>query len=289
MWKYVILGVCAGLYLALQIFLFLLSFSPDIAALLDKNTIAFLKDVVGPASSGFGGAIAGAYAAFWFQGHNEKAKEVRDGYRVLSMTKLDCLRKIKYLMAVKKNSIDNFKDHEFRFLAILELPETPRETGVVGLEVIDFLLAVKAKKAIDVVLNSSHNYDALFENIKGRNKTYSGYRDVLNSSSLARELRVDFASIVSVVETGRIVAVYRRTEEVIKGLDTVIESLHSAVVEIGKALDSYFEARGFPIIDFDVLEEGFLKRLPPPVHNEESLKQLMNDATVPEAVDPMRP
>lgn len=288
MWKYVVLGVCAGLYLALQFCLFLLSFSSDVAVLLDKNTISFLKDVVGPASSGFGGAIAGAYAAFWFQGHNEKNKEVRDGYRILSMTKLDYLRKIQYLVAIKKHSIDKFKGEEFRFLAILELPETPRETGVVGLEIIDLLLAVKAKNAMDAVLNAGHNYDALFENIKGRNKTYSAYKNVLNSSHLARELKVGFPSIVSVVEPGRIVAVYRRTEEAISGLDTVIGSLYLAVVEIGKALDGYFEARGFPVIDFDVLEEGFLERLPPPVHSEESLKQLMNKFAAPATTNPMQ-
>ncbi|MND55355.1 hypothetical protein D3C81_819070 [compost metagenome] len=288
MWN-VFIGVFSGLYLALQFSLVFLSFSPDAAAWLDKNTISLLKDVVGPASTGFGGAIAGAYAAFYFQGYKEKSKEVRDGYRILSMTKLEFLRRIQYLLAIKKNSIDKFKDHEFRFLAVLELPETAKETGVVGLEILDYLLAVKAKTAVHAVLNASHNYEVLFDSMKGRNRTYSGYRDTLNSSSLGRNFKVDFPRVVSVVEPGRILAVYRRTEQALKGIDDVIGSIYAAVLEVENALDGYFEAKGFPVIDFDILEEGFLKRLPPPFHTEESLKQLISEISARETADREQP
>ncbi|WP_143493928.1 MULTISPECIES: hypothetical protein [unclassified Pseudomonas] len=275
MFKHVFIGVGLGLFLALQFSLFLISFSPDIALLLDTNSIAFLKDVVGPVSSGFGGAIAGAYAAFWFQGHNERNKEAREGYRALSMTKLDYLRRIQYLVAIKKNSIERFKAHEFRFLAIQTLPDTPRVAGVIGLEIIDYLLAEKAKTAVDMVLNANHNYQALFENIKGRNGTYLSYRDILNSSRLGHDLVVDFPAIVSVIEPARLISVYNTTENVLTNFDFVIQYLHDAMIEIGKVLDGPFKAKGFPVIDFGVVEEGGLERLPPPVHDLESLKKLI--------------
>lgn len=277
MWKNIAIGVAAGLFLAVQISLWTFYFSPSAEKLISQSALFFLKDVLGPFSSSLFGAIAGACAAFWFQTSNERKKELREAYRILAMTKLDYQRKIQYLVAVKKKSIELYKDHEFRFLAILELPETPRTAGLVGQEIVTYLMERGATGAVAAVLNANHNYSALFDNAKGRNKTYLSYRDILHRSDRSRSFQVDFPYIVSVVEPGRIVSVYNTTENLLAGFDVTIRVLRNALVEVGGVLDAYFEKKGFPVIKLDELEEGSLESLPPPVHDLESLKRLIEE------------
>ncbi|WP_409314999.1 hypothetical protein [Pseudomonas putida] len=271
MWMAVGMGVAIGIFLAFQFLLFLFSFSPAVAWMLDKNIVAFLKDVVGPVSAGFGGAVAGAYAAFRFQNNAEKRKELRAAARTLTMAKLNLMQKINDLASIKKHSVFQYRDHPARFIMIGELPESRGVREPIDPSIIDLLMGVKAGELIGRVLLADKRYEACFENFKLRNKALFEYRAILTGSHLGQKYNATLADICSVIEPGRLIALHVNTEGVLEMFDETIESLSSALNAIGDALDKSFKGKGLAIMTVGTGDKESLEKLPSPRFNVESL------------------
>lgn len=271
MWMAVGAGVGIGLFLAFQFLLFLFSFSPAVAWMLDKNIVAFLKDVVGPVSAGFGGAVAGAYAAFRFQNNAEKRKELKAAARTLSMAKLNLMQKLNDLGSIKKHSVFQHCKHPARFVLIGELPESPGVREAIDPNIIDLLIGAGAGKLVSSVLLADKRYEACFENFKLRNKALLEYRAIVNASKIGQGYNTTLADICKVVEPGRLIALHFNTEGVLEMFDETIETLSSALNAIGDALDGSFKGTGLAVMTIGKEEGEYLEKLPSARFNVETL------------------
>lgn len=271
MWMAVGMGVGIGLFLAFQLLLFLISFSPAVAWILDKNIVAFLKDVVGPVSAGFGGAVAGAYAAFKFQSNAEKRKELKAAARTLYMAKLNLMQKLNDLGSIKKHSIIQHCDHPARFVLIGELPESPGVREALDSNIIDLLIGAGAGKLISTVLLADKRYEACFENFRLRNKALLEYRAIINSSKIGQGYNTTLADICKVVEPGRLIALHVNTEGVLEAFDGAIETLNTVLMAIGDALDKSFKGTGMAVMTIGQEEGDYLEKLPAARFTLESL------------------
>lgn len=277
MWIAVCLGVAIGLFLALQLLLFLVSFSPAIAWMLDKNIIAFLKDVIGPVSAGFGGAVAGAYAAFRFQSNSEKRKELKTAERALHMAKLNLMQKLNDLASIKKYNVFPHRNHRARFIVIPELPESPGVRDPIGLGVIDLLIAAKQGDLINLVLLADQRYEACFQNFKARNKALLDYRAVINASEIGKTIDTSLGQICKYVEPGRLVALHVNTEVVLEAFDEAVDTLNSVLTGLSSALDKSFKGMGLTVMKIGGEEEDgkYLEKLPPSHFDVKSLKEFI--------------
>lgn len=271
MWIAVGMGMAIGVFLAFQFLLFLFSFSPAVAWMLDKNIVAFLKDVVGPVSAGFGGAIAGAYAAFRFQNNAEKRKELKAAAHTLTMVKLNLKLKLDDLCSIKKQCVIVNCKHPARFILIGELPESPGVREAVDPSIIDLLVDARAGNLINSLLLADKRYEACFQNFKSRNRALLDYRAVFNASLLGQTYNTSLAEICKVVEPGRLLAMYANTEGVLQLFDETIEDLSSVLNEVGGVLDEGFKGAGFAVMTIEQGDGEHLERIPPPRFTLESL------------------
>ncbi|WP_147429955.1 hypothetical protein ACN99C_06295 [Pseudomonas alloputida] len=230
--------------------------------MLDKNIVAFLKDVVGPVSAGFGGAVAGAYAAFRFQNNSERRKELKAAARTLTVAKLNLMQKLNDLGSIKKHSVFQHRKSPARFVLIGELPESPGVREAIDPNIIDLLIGAGAGKLISSVLLADKRYEACFENFKLRNKALLEYRAIVNASKIGQEYKTTLADICKVVEPGRLIALHVNTEGLLNMFDETIESLSSALYAIGDALDKSFKGTGLAIITIGQEEGEYLDKLP---------------------------
>lgn len=271
MWMAVGVGVALGIFLAFQFLLFLFSFSPAVAWMLDKNIVAFLKDVVGPVSAGFGGAVAGAYAAFRFQNNAEKRKELKAAARTLTMAKLNLMQKLNDLSSIKKHNVLKYSDHPARFIMIGELPETPGVREAVDPNIIDLLIGARASKLISRVLLADRRYEACFENFKLRNRALLDYRAILTASHLGQTYNATLEDVCNVIEPGRLIALHFNTEGVLEMFDETIETLHSALSAVSESLDKSFKGTGLAVMAIGTEEGELLEKLPSPKFTVETL------------------
>lgn len=244
MWKPVGVGVALGLFIAIQLALFFFAFFPASTSLVDQALVSYTKDVIGPIVTGLGGAMLGASAAFYFQKTSEAAKDYNDSVRVLRLVKLQLIQKLGELTSIKKYSVLPHEDDKCRFMAVGPLPDSPGIKVPVDSKILDLLASESAGKAIENVMLADQRYFACFENFKERNKALVIYRDKMNSSGLGAQLNYDFDLVIEAVEPGRIVALYRNTEEMLSILDETIGTLDSALIGIGEALDKKYTIKG---------------------------------------------
>lgn len=275
MWIAVGIGMAIGIFLAFQFLLFLFSFSPAVAWMLDRNVVAFLKDVIGPVSAGFGGAVAGAYAAFKFQTNSEERKELKSAARTLSVAKLNLMQKLNDLCSIKKHNIYQHRDHLARFVVIGELPESPGVREPIDPGIIDLLITARESELISTVLLADKRYEACFENFKLRNKAIREYRGVVNSSEIGMTLNTSLAEVCKIVEPARLVALHQNTEGVLEAFDDSIETLQAALKGIAEALDKRFDGTGLVIMTIGNQEGEYLEKLPPSKFTLKSLTEFI--------------
>jgi hypothetical protein len=224
--------------------LLLLAYSPAVSSIFGQALASVLKDVVGPVSAGFVGAIAGACAAFYFQSNAERKREQKESARVLYMAKLSFTQKLNDLSAIKNQAFIPNLESKIRFADIGELPERVATPESIDLKLIDLLVAVDADSVIRQVMLAQKFYVSCFDNFQIRNRSLREYRDVINSSPLGKGVNLQFHEVCKVVEPGRIIALYCITEELLSIVDYAMEVLFNALHEIGQALDHKIHIEG---------------------------------------------
>lgn len=275
MWGYIVAGVVTGLFIALLMLLFVFSFSPTIASLIDPVVVSFLKDVVGPVSAGFGGAVAGAYAAFYFQQKSQKDKEFQDSARTLSLAKLHYVQMLNDLTSIKKTSFLPYSAHEARFTIITYLPDSPLTEQPLDMKLIDMLMAQKAGEAINNVLLAAKKYEACFDNFKSRNRAYDDYRAVVNAAHTGKGFKTSLIELCRVVEPGRMMALFNNTEDLISYVDETIVFIANTIEEVGGILDPQFKERGVSIINIGAPPEIEMEPIAKPFFTEETLEEFL--------------
>ncbi|WP_295485909.1 hypothetical protein [uncultured Pseudomonas sp.] len=271
MWGFIVIGVVVGLLIAFLLLMILLSFFPLIAQLIDPILISFLKDVLGPVSAGFGGAVAGAYAAYYLQRKAQLEKEDNDSARVLYMAKFLYIEKMNEILSIKQQAFVPYFDHKARFSIIGQLPDREMSAQPVDHNLIALLVAQGAGKAVSDVFLAEKRYIACFANFKARNAMITSYREVASTVSPDENLIVNFEKICRVVDAGVIIALYEFTEGLLKNVDDTVTSIRDALLGISEALDRQMKDKGLPNVEIEFPEIDLIKPAPPPFFTKESL------------------
>lgn len=203
---------------------------------------------------------------------SETTKEFNDSVRVLRLAKFQLSQKLNELASIKKNSVIPFENMGVRFILIGRISESPGIKNFVDIKLLDMLANEKAIDAIDNILLCDQHYFSCFENFKGRNQHLADFKNKLSDAGLADRLGYSLEQLAQVVEPARITALYGLTENMLLALDESINSLDTALSQIGEAFDKKFAAKGVHSFTYDKYEpELFNKIKPSPL----SLKELI--------------
>ncbi|CAG8866720.1 hypothetical protein [Pseudomonas fluorescens] len=268
-----LMGVLIGTLIMFYALLGVVAYSQEISGLFDPLMISVLKDVVGPVSAGFGGAIAGAYGAYFLQQKNESEKESRVDASALHKSIILFGEMLNELLTTKKYCIFPYKDNEIRFLEIPKISPSPGVQEQLDTRLIDIFIAMNLAEQLTVIKLAASRYKACFENFSNRNQMLDEYRALLNASGFQKDIGVSLDDIASVVYPGRLIAMCSMTEQTLEVLDESIQSLKSATDILADAFESKFKGSGTRGVRMDFSESDlYMAPVPKPYFDVERLK-----------------
>jgi hypothetical protein len=181
------MGILIGVFSMFFLFAGLVSYSQDLAMLTTAPVVALLKDVMGPVAAGFGGALAGAYGAYFLQKNSETDKQLREDASAVYKAQMQFMQKINDLISIKKNNIFPYKDSKLRFLEIPALPEIAGVPDRVSDRLIDVLIAKKNSDIVNDIFLADARYYACFANFSNRSQMLFRYRELLENSKYGKQ------------------------------------------------------------------------------------------------------
>ncbi|QBF25655.1 hypothetical protein EXN22_08070 [Pseudomonas tructae] len=276
-WSELGLGFFLGVFSAFQIALFAFAFYPPATGLVDQVLISYLKDVLGPVFTGFGGASLGALVAYKFQKIAESDKDFKESVHALRLVKFQLINKLSELVSIKKLSVLPLEDRGHRFVSIGPLPESPAIKEQVDGRILNLLADVEAAEAIQELLLGDQSYFACFENFRERNKALYAFRQRASELGLVSGKGNDFRDLLRALEPGRIMALYSVTENMLSVLDQSIQTLDSALKNVGDALDKKFSVEGNKRVSFEKREPHLFENLKSPRFSPEGLEKFIED------------
>ncbi|MFY0730585.1 hypothetical protein [Pseudomonas sp. NFX15] len=268
-----LIGVLIGSLIVFYILLGVAAYSQEISLLINPLVVAVLKDVLGPVSAGFGGAIAGAYGAYFLQRKSESDKESRIDASTLHRAIILFGDKLNDLLSIKKYNIHPYQNSEIRFLEIPKISPRPSVQDQLDTRIIDILIAMNLSAHLDIVKIAGFRYSACFENFSNRNQMLDEYRELLHTSEFRKETGVSLDDIASVVNPGRLIAICAMTEQTLEVLDEALQSLKEATDLLADAFEAKFKGsgtRGVRMVFSDA--DIYLAPVPKPYFDTERLK-----------------
>ncbi|MFT4455263.1 hypothetical protein [Pseudomonas sp. RTCS2] len=273
-----LIGLLLGGLSVFYVFLAVAAFSQEFALLINASVVAVLKDVVGPVSAGFGGAIAGAYSAYYLQRKNEEHKERRVDHLVVHGAAVQLSEMLKDLLALKKFNICPFMNSNLRFLGIPKSPISTTIVGVVEPKVIDVLLSRGSGAALSAVLMAASSYRVCCQNLSSRNKELDDYNALMQKAGLSLRTDLTICDILPAVGAGRLLGLYDLCEDALVRLDEAIANLQGAIESLSEVVESQFRKEGSKNIKF-TFEGGeeYFTKISDPFISKKQFEELIKE------------
>lgn len=262
----VLLGVSIGFISAVFILLFAFAFMPSTEPALPPGMFLFLKDILGPVGAGFGGAIAGAYAAYSFQSEKESKKEKERKALDYSVALNILNSKRNDLASIKEKLIFPHRNKPFRFLSILTTNKGKAVDGDALILLAPLLISAGLYKLLLSLSQAEERYKVALWNLDGFIDLKHSLEMQRREHSLSKREKYNLAELKTIYGVSRIVALYNSTEEFIRGLDVAIQGLIDVIGSLQGDLASQLrkEQPGVELLVLEIDDSEVLKATPAP-------------------------
>ncbi|MCP1651815.1 hypothetical protein [Pseudomonas nitroreducens] len=280
-----VVGVLVGVTTTFFGLLLLLSFSPDIGELVTPSIFSLLKDIVGPVAAGFGGAIAGAFAAYFLSRAESKRKRSEDAFEEVRKNRLEEVRQINIalvglaaklndVLSIKKSYIDPMVDDRARFIVIPPFvrPATSRER--ISDQTTAMLACLPLKNATSLIYQADEGYFSLLDGLYTRGVVLQELRDLLERNKKhVGQPTLTLLDYVNAGGGGRLIALYLMTEDMLSLLTETAQSLADAILAVTEMAMERYKGLGIPLVTHKkLMSDSFF--IPPPYFDSvESLKR----------------
>jgi hypothetical protein len=267
-------GALVGGLSVFYLFLFVAAYAQGLASLINPSLISVLKDVVGPVSAGFGGAVAGAFCAYMLQQNNESIKERRADIAVVQKTFFQLANKLSELLSLKGRNVWKYSDHEFRFSMIPALPGNAGRPESLDPRVLGVMVGQDSIDLLGLLYRTESSYWACFENISIRNIFLGEIKESMEKSKFSKGAGVH--EIVKVVGIDKVLGFYDVSEHNIESLDAAILTLIEALAKVKYFIKITYREINVERMNISFGElEAFGEKMPKPKHDRASLKAML--------------
>ncbi|WP_341860578.1 hypothetical protein AAEO47_06825 [Pseudomonas aeruginosa] len=281
-----------GAYLGVTIVFFgllvVLSFSSEISDLITPTVLSLLKDIVGPVAAGFGGAIAGAYAAYFLsrsealrikKEKEAEEKRVREMQEIqeINVTLVGLFAKLNDVWTIKKSYFDPWEDEPLRFLTIppftmpLKVPERISNSTIANIECLGL------DNAVRLFYMADEGYYAILDNLSARGALLRDIRELMSANGCANGVSVGLRDYLVYAGIGRLVALYINTEELIRQIKAVSSDLIASISALTNMADQKYKGKGVSIIKHGVISRRKFKMSLPHYKNVDELKDFFKE------------
>ncbi|MGU1191403.1 hypothetical protein [Pseudomonas aeruginosa] len=282
--QFLLVGMLIGGAATFFSILFLFSFSPDIEGAITPSMLSFLKDIVGPVAAGFGGAIAGAYAAYFLsrsealrvkaekEAEENRLREIQE-VQEINVALVNLMAKLNDIWTIKVSYFDPWANNPLRFLLIppftmpVKVPERLPNSTVAK------VACLGLKDATNILYKADEGYYSILDNLLVRGGALKEIRDLLSERACTGDLCLQDYKVFA--GAGRLVALYINTEELIKLIRDISSDLIDSISALADMAVCKYKGLGVPIITHDVISDGKFEMPAPYYKSPDDLKSVL--------------
>ncbi|EPJ7517523.1 hypothetical protein MC833_000171 [Pseudomonas aeruginosa] len=271
--------------------LFLFSFSPDIERSINPSMLSLLKDIVGPVAAGFGGAIAGAYAAYFLsrsealrvkaekEAEENRLREIQE-VQEINVALVNLMAKLNDIWTIKVSYFDPWADNPLRFLLIppftmpVKVPERLPNSTVAK------VACLGLKDATNILYKADEGYYSILDNLLVRGGALKEIRDLLSERARTNGGTLSLQDYKVFAGAGRLVALYINTEGLIKLIRDISNDLIGSISALSDMAICKYKGLGVPIITHNVISDSKFEMPAPYYTSVEDLKSELEELSV---------
>lgn len=261
----IIIGITVGIVISIFMYLTAISFWDDSREFSPAGFNSFVKDILGPIASGFGGAIAGALVSFKVQqdaNHRKELQlEVRDYNRALHAL----AGKLNLLGSYKRAIVVPHEKNPLRFCTMPGLALGDSDYGSSSdLLLTPILLNLEEADLLSCVSEAEAYYVSVVDSVRARNSLLEKHREKMEQHEKGRRREVSLGDLADIQGIGSLARLYVFSEEFVKLLDETIDRLEGAIDKLDAKCIPKLKDRGIKVMSIKRAEDVmFVPTVPP--------------------------
>lgn len=264
MFPQILIGIVIGAVLAVFAFMVILSFATQDASGIHPVVYSWFKDIAGPVSAGFGGAIAGALVSFKVQQDAVRRKELQLEARSFNRASSILAKKLSDLAAYKMAMVIPFEGNPLRFIMMPGIPGGSAKSERADTLLEEILISFDEFELLSEVSVVEERYETIVESIAERNRLVERHRDRMESSSTGAGRMISLEDVVKINGVGATIRLYTFSEQLVSALDDAIENIVKVLEGLNSSCAQRLKDRGVRIIKVEAGSSPALKRAAPP-------------------------
>jgi len=231
------------------------------------SNLSILKDLLTPLAASFGGAIAGALAAFKLQNDKEELKRKEDEINALNNSLLALESQLNHLSAIKKQTILVVAEKPLRFMEIRPIASIEHVAERIDLRMVSGLARLKEVELIQESRLAERRYINVINTLKLRDSIIVQLHNLTAKAGINTFDSSSLTLIYKIVGPNDLAIAYETTEEYIKLLDDALLSIKNAMTRINSIFDVHYKDTGYGKlkIDFPKETDKVLGKTPAPI------------------------
>lgn len=244
-----VMGVVLGVVLTVLFTLLLVSYFQVVGATISPDLLFLMKDVGGPISAGFGGAIIGACCAYFLNQKNERDKKTKENFSLVYKSSMQLHHKLNELGSIKKHNIIPYCS-DYNFLSVQQIPAEPHNLEKLDPVLIDVFVAAGDDESLNSVFMVDGLYRACFVNLANRNALVRESWDIIQDSVKYADRGLSLHAIRDLIGEARVMALHEVTLATFEVLDETILELVGAINKVSKVLKKESLNSGYKLLEF---------------------------------------
>jgi len=230
------------------------------------SNLSILKDVITPLAASFGGAIAGALAAFKLQNDREESKREEDEINALNNSLLALEAQLDDLSSIKQTILD-VAEEPLRFLEIRPIASVEHVAERIDLRMVSGLARLKEVELIQESRLAERRYINVINTLKLRDSIIVQQHNLLAKAGINTFDSYSLKNIYKILGPNNLAIAYETTEEYINLLDDALLSIKNAITKINSVFDIHYKDKNYGklAIKFPKEAEKVLSKTPSPI------------------------
>lgn len=268
----IIVTIIGSIVGAATTIILLIVLQQDVANLFGVSTtspsnLSILKDLITPLAASFGGAVAGALAAFKLQNNKEERKKKEDEINALNNSLLALESQLNDLSAIKKQTILDVAEKPLRFMEIRPIASIEHVAERIDLRMASGLARLKEADLIQESRLAERKYINVINTLKLRDSIIVQLHNLTAKAGINTFDSSSLMQIYKIVGPNNLAIAYETTEEYIKLLDDALLSIKNAMTRINSIFDVHYKDIGYGKlkIEFPKETDKVLGKTPDPI------------------------
>ncbi|MDF3863000.1 hypothetical protein P3W53_00900 [Pseudomonas denitrificans (nom. rej.)] len=265
---YVPLGMTIGIIVSIFFYMAVISFWDTSHEFTPAGFNSFVKDILGPIASGFGGAIAGALASFKFQQDESRKKELQLEIKNYNRAVHILAGKLNILASYKESMIAPYENDLLRFCTMPQVASGDKDYGSEASALLtQILLNIDEADTLAKVTEAEAFYISVIDACRLRNTLVEQHRENSEKNNPGQSRNITLANLSKIQGTNSLLRLYRLSEQLIELVDETLSMFEKVIDKFERRCIPKIRDQGIKVLSLSGADERIFKKTIPPHFN----------------------